>query len=102
LDAAIGLLLELGTKRVEEYILNLNSLAIEGLKSKGYEIVSPQEEQERSGILLFRHHSIPPQEIYDRLMESNVHVAVRAGGVRISPSVYNDESEMERFLKALP
>jgi selenocysteine lyase/cysteine desulfurase len=102
LDAAIGMILEVGTKRIENHILNLTSFAIDGLESKGYEIVSSKEERERSGILSFEHPEISSQEICDRLKEANVHLAVRGGALRISPSFYNDEDEISAMLEALP
>ena len=102
LHEAIKMFLELGTENVEKYIFNLVSHAIDGLKAKGYEIISPQGEKERSGILSFRHSTISSQEIYDNLVKNEINVAIRAGNLRMSPSIYNDHEEIERFLRILP
>lgn len=102
LNAAVSMLLELNTKKVEKYIINLINYAIDGLTSKGYEVISPRGEKELSGILSFHHPIISSQEIYNRLEKRNINLAIRAGNLRISPSVYNDEEEIDRFLKALP
>jgi selenocysteine lyase/cysteine desulfurase len=80
----------------------LTDAALEGLLSCGYDIVSPRGPGERSGILSFRHPRIAPEIIAARLAEASVDLAVRGNALRISPSFYNDEDEIERFLKALP
>jgi selenocysteine lyase/cysteine desulfurase len=41
-----------------------------------------------------------PEALLDRLAAANVHVAARVGRVRISPHVYNDEADVDRFLAA--
>lgn len=102
LEAAVNVHLDLGPERVEAYILGLNSLARKGLEAKGYQIVSPQGDKEVSGILSFRHPRLPSQEVYGRLRTRNVTSSLTAGALRMSPSVYNDEDEIGRFLEALP
>jgi selenocysteine lyase/cysteine desulfurase len=102
LDAAVSMILELGAKPIEKYILELTSFAIDGLESRGYQIVSPKGEGERSGILSFRHPSISAQAIFHRLQEANIHLAIRNEALRMSPSVYNDQEEIRAMLKALP
>lgn len=100
-DAALQTILELGPDRVESRILDLTSLAIEGLRSKGYAILSSTRVRERSGIVSFRHPSLPAADIDRRLQSSGIDVAVRRNALRISPSFYNDSDEVERFLDAL-
>jgi selenocysteine lyase/cysteine desulfurase len=102
LDAAVKLSLALGTCAIETRIRALTDLALEGLLGRGYEIVSPREDAERSGILSFRHPRLPADLLSARLAEASVDVAVRGGALRISPSFYNDEDEIMRFLDALP
>jgi cysteine desulfurase / selenocysteine lyase len=102
LHEAVKMFLEIGTDNVEKYILELVSHAAEGLKAKGYEIISPFAEKERSGNLSFRHPVISSDELYEKLIKSNVNVAIRAGNLRMSPSIYNDHEEVDRFLKIIP
>ncbi|HSD51195.1 MAG TPA: aminotransferase class V-fold PLP-dependent enzyme [Candidatus Methylomirabilis sp.] len=102
LDAAVKVLLGLGTCAIETRIRALTDLALEGLLARGYEIVSPQGDAERSGILSFRHPRLPADLLAARLADASVDVAVRGGALRISPSFYNDEDEILRFLEALP
>lgn len=102
LDTAVKIQLALGPREIERHILGLTALAAEKLRSKGYRIVSPIGEGERSGILSFRHPIVTSDEIANRLSQAGVDVAVRGNALRISPSYYNDEQEVGRFIEALP
>jgi cysteine desulfurase / selenocysteine lyase len=102
LEAAVDLQLGLGPGNVERHILRLTGAARKGVEAKGYVIVSPQGEGEVSGNLCFRHPTLPSEQIAERMQAAKVNLAIRGGSVRISPSVYNDEAEIGRFLEALP
>lgn len=102
LDAAVRMQLKLGPAEIERHVQTLTSRAAEGLRSRRYEIVSPFGDDERSGIVSFRHGGIPAPTIAERLKDSGVDLAVRGGALRISPSYYNDPQEIDRFLEALP
>jgi selenocysteine lyase/cysteine desulfurase len=102
LAAAVEDILALGAGRIEAHITGLIDIAVEGLAARGYGIVSSLAAGERSGILTFRHGTIPPGEICRRLAAANIHLSVRGEGVRMSPGVYNDEEEIRCFLEALP
>lgn len=102
LDTAIRIQLALGPHEIESHILGLNALAAEKLKSKGYQIVSPMGSGERSGILSFCHPTVASDAIANRLAQAGVDIAVRGNALRISPSYYNDEREVGRFIEALP
>ena len=102
LDAATRMQLALGAEQIQRHILALTSRAVEGLRSRNYEIVSPFGDAERSGIVSFRHRGIKAEDIAERLKIGGVDVAVRGGALRISPSYYNDAQEIDRFLRTLP
>jgi cysteine desulfurase/selenocysteine lyase len=102
LDATVRIHLALGPRQIEKRILGLTERALDGLLSRGYEIVSPRGPGERSGILSFRHPSLAPEMVAARLADASIDLAVRGNALRISPSFYNDDGEIERFLKALP
>jgi selenocysteine lyase/cysteine desulfurase len=42
-----------------------------------------------------------PAGLVERLASEGVHVAARLGRMRISPHVFNDEADCDRFVKAL-
>ncbi|MGD8212679.1 MAG: aminotransferase class V-fold PLP-dependent enzyme [Desulfobacterales bacterium] len=102
LDAAIDMITRLGTLPIEQHILKLTHLAYEGLKVRNYEVVSSTADKERSGILCFKHPSQSTQQIWQRLEDANIHLAIRGDALRMSPSFYNDEDEVNAMLAALP
>jgi len=101
LDAAVKILLGLGSRQVERHVLDLTEFAAEKLKRGGCEVVSPIGERERSGILSFRLPHTDAETAADQLRALGIDVAVRGGALRISPSYYNDRSEIERLVQQL-
>lgn len=102
LDAAVKTLLGLGSAVVERHILDLTAHAAEGLKSRGWVVVSPVGPGERSGLLSFFAPGIDAVVLEKQLREAKVDLAVRDGRARISPAYYNDHSDIDRLLGALP
>jgi len=101
LDAAVKILLGLGSRHVERHVLDLTAFAAERLKRSGCEIVSPVGEGERSGILSFRLPRIGAESAAEQLRVRGIDVAVRGSALRISPSYYNDRSEIEHLVREL-
>jgi selenocysteine lyase/cysteine desulfurase len=102
LNAAVRVQLALGPAKVEAHIADLTARAAEGLKSRGYTILSPFAEGERSGILSFNHQRIAAEKIADMMSAAKVDLAVRGGALRISPSYHNNRDDIDGFLAALP
>lgn len=102
LHTAVTTILALGTRVTEAHALALTERAIDGLKSRGYDIHSPLEDQARSGILCFRHPAIPSIDLNRRLLEAGVDVTVREGNIRIAPHFYNDAGDIDALLDSLP
>jgi len=102
LEASVRIFLDLGTRAIERHVLDLTLRAAEKLKSRGYSLLSPMGERERSGILSFKHATIPAAEIAKRLFDAGVDVAIRAGALRISPTYYNNRDDIDAFIAALP
>lgn len=101
LDAAVALHLALGPRAVEDHILGLVGQAIEGLRSVGWTIVSPDREVERSGLLSFTRPGLDAEREAARLRDAGIDLAVRGGALRISPSVYNDHEDIGRLVEML-
>jgi selenocysteine lyase/cysteine desulfurase len=102
LHQSLKTLLEVGIDRIMERVIFLTGLAWEGLRKKGYRLLSPWEAGERSGILTFVHPARDRSELADLLKEAGVIATLRGGGIRISPHFYNNEEDVEKFLDALP
>jgi selenocysteine lyase/cysteine desulfurase len=41
-----------------------------------------------------------PEKMIENLAAEQIHVAPRLGRIRVSPHVYNDESDIDRFIEA--
>lgn len=102
LHASLSTIAALGAKVTEAHALRLTEQAIEGARRKGYQIRSPLGTGERSGILCFRHPAITSEAVNARLIEAGVDVTVRQGNLRIAPHFYNDPSDIDRLIDALP
>ncbi|MCZ6676632.1 MAG: aminotransferase class V-fold PLP-dependent enzyme [Candidatus Poribacteria bacterium] len=101
LGAAIELLLEIGIPNIERRVLDLTDRLIEGLRLKGYRLLTPTGESERSGIVVFESDRYASAELCERLRRENV-IGAERGGVRLSPHFYNSEDEMDGVLDLLP
>ena len=101
LHAAIELLLEIGIPHIERRVLDLTGRLIEGLRAKGYRLVTPTGESERSGIVVFLSDQYSSAELCALLKRENV-IAADRGGVRLSPHFYNTVAEIDRVLNLLP
>lgn len=96
LGAALELLDEAGSERVERRILETTALLADGLCRAGAAILSPWAEGERSGILTFRLGDA--SALHRALGEGGVRAKVRLGGIRLAPHFYNDRGDIERVL----
>lgn len=93
----------LGIDQIEKRNLQLTDMIIEGLNSKGFDILSPvSTPKERSAIVSF---SVGSKEqnalLAERLERENVLVSFRGETIRVSPNFYNSEDDIDRFLSLL-
>ena len=102
LEAALSLLEEVGIEGIAAQILALTKYAAEKLDAKGYAVVSPREDAQRSGLVTFRHRSLPNESVLQTLADAGVVAAVRGGNLRFSPHFYNTTEEIDRAVDALP
>lgn len=100
LGAAIDLLLEVGSQRIERRLMELTDRLGAGLRARGAEIISPWGAGERSGIVVFRLGN-DPQRLCADLVGKGFIVRVRSGGIRVAPHFYNNEDDIDRLLSTL-
>jgi cysteine desulfurase / selenocysteine lyase len=101
LDAAVKLLRAVGTDVIEKHVLRLCNLAREELTRLGCKILSPSNENERSGILTFCNPRVPADTLARHLSQVGIDVSPRGDKIRISPAVYNDEGDIHAFVDAI-
>jgi selenocysteine lyase/cysteine desulfurase len=100
LNAILDMILEVGLPRIEARIMQLTGRLMDGLLSRGYDVVSSQAPHERSGVVCFRAKG-DPMDLLAQAQAQNIVIAVRVGVVRVSPHFYNTEEEIDRFLAIL-
>jgi selenocysteine lyase/cysteine desulfurase len=85
-----------GQEAIRERLQMLTDRLAAGLRNAG---VSMAERRFRAPhILSLKFPGGIPEGLIDRLAAERVYVAPRLGRIRISPHVYNDEADIDRFL----
>ena len=103
LGGAIDMFLEIGRDRITSRILALTNRLVDGLRDRGYRIISSREPAEASGIVAFVSDLHDHQQIRDHLQqEHRIVISVRNGRLRASPHMYNTEKEIDSLVAALP
>lgn len=103
LGGAIALINEIGLENISKRVLELTDRLVEGLRAKGYRVVSSREKNEASGIVAFFTDTHDPKEVKRHLQaEHRIVIAVRKGRLRASPHYYNTEAEIDQLIDCLP
>jgi selenocysteine lyase/cysteine desulfurase len=103
LEAGQKILQGVGVERIKTYLFELADSLCEELTARGYEIVSSRHPGEKSQIVCIKPKpEWTPMSVYVHLKRQNVIVAPRGDRVRISPHFYNDQSDIDAFVSALP
>ncbi len=103
LEQSLKLLLEAGPANTQRYLADLTDGLCDSLGGKNYDILSSRVPGEASAIVCIKHTGgMPANEVYASLEAENVIVSPRGDRVRIAPHLYNDGSDIERLIDALP
>ena len=95
---SLAYILRLGVHNIRDHARSLTDRLHEEMPAMGYPSITPRHNE--SSIVAFE---IPdPGAAMARLRQAGVHVAMRFGNkMRISPSVYNNQEDVDRLLDAL-
>ena len=101
--AGLEFLKEIGIDNIYKRVLMLTDRIILGLQAKNIRIITPIDKiSERSAILMFTLGSSELNKaLYNKLISKNVIVTLRDGLIRISPSFFNTEEEIDAAAAAL-
>ena len=100
LKAAIGQLNDWGAEKIQAYCRDLSEPYIQQLRSIGFGI--PDLSQRAShlfGISLPR--GLDLQQLKTSLAQQQIYVSIRGNYMRVSPHVFNDETDFERLIHQL-
>ncbi len=102
LDAALGLLLEIGLDRVAARIAERTDRLVAALADGDrFRLLSPASRERRAGIVTFAPLRETPEALFQRLQAAGVQCALRGGGVRLSPHFHTPMAQIERVLALL-
>ena len=102
LGAAVELFQQTGLERIESYLLELGDYLCEGLRERGYHVVSSRRAGEQSAVICCQHERYSAEELYQRLNAQQIITTPRLGRLRISPHFYNTRADLDRLLECLP
>jgi len=102
MKASLELLHSIGIDAISKRIRHLTGYVVNGLKPKGYTIVSPREVDEWSGSVCFT-SSIHDQEAIVRILRKDhkTEIALREKRLRIAAHFYNTEDQIDRLMERL-
>ena len=103
LRASLEMLKSLGAGATSQRVRELTDRLIETLKAKGYQVLSPRDKWQWSGIVSFaspKHNH--EQIVLDLRKKHRTEIALREGRLRVSPHFYNTEEQMDRLAERLP
>ncbi|MDF1699515.1 MAG: aminotransferase class V-fold PLP-dependent enzyme, partial [Saprospiraceae bacterium] len=100
LTQAIEQVKKWGTGNIQEYCSRLIEEGIDQLRSKGCFV---EEKNGRSNHLfgVYLPEGIDKEQIKRRLREQDIFVSFRGDAIRISPHVYNNREDIERFVSCI-
>jgi selenocysteine lyase/cysteine desulfurase len=100
MTAALQQIIEWKPENIQQYCKQISGKAIEQLREQGYWI----EDQKFRGHHLFGVRlpkGVDMEKIKLRLQQNKISVSVRGDAIRVSPNVYNTESDLNKLVKAL-
>ncbi len=103
MGASIELFLEVGIEHIWSHVKALTDRLVDGLRNKGYRVISSRREGEASGIVAFISDVHDHEQIQKHLQtEHRLVLAVREGRLRSSPHLYNTTDEIDQLIELLP
>ncbi|MDP1867797.1 MAG: aminotransferase class V-fold PLP-dependent enzyme [Bradyrhizobium sp.] len=99
--ASIGMemIAEWGAARIAQRLAMLTERIAEGVRSLGIDV--PERRVRAPHILCLGFKDGTAKALVEALATEGIHVAPRLGRMRVSPHVFNDEADADRFVEAL-
>lgn len=102
LSASLSLLLETGMSVVESLIIEKTKYLMDQIdRNEQLFLLSQQRNQLNSGIIIFKHKTVPNNVFYRYLQKNGVVCALRGGGIRLSPHFYHHNEELRKALSII-
>lgn len=101
LGASIELMLQVGTEKIERYLLELTNSLCHGLAGIGYRVVSSRRDGEASAVVCCMHEAHSAEFLHEHLEANRIITTPRLGRLRISPHFYNTREDIDALIVAL-
>ena len=101
LARSIDYLNTIGVKNIFDYNMQLCDILIEGLQSRNAVINSPLDKKNGSSIITAYFDGVDTETIIKSLKAAQIFVSNRAGSLRFSPHLYNNDIDIETTLTEL-
>ncbi len=106
LESSVRYLTQFGIHNIRSKIMKLaNQLRDELLKISGVTMYGPEEPEKRTSIISFNIKGLEPQTVVEKLEKQKIVLAVREifnkKLVRVSPHLFNTESEIQTVIDAI-
>ncbi len=101
LARSIDYLNTIGVKNIFDYNMQLCDILIEGLQSRNAVINSPLDKKNSSSIITAYFDGVDTETIIKSLKAAQIFVSNRAGSIRFSPHLYNNDIDIETTLTEL-
>lgn len=99
LNAALGLLLELGIPEIWQYLQSLQRPVLDWARCNGVEVSSAIEDGRRSAIICVRPDNA--DAAHAAIAQAGIRCSQREGAIRISPHWYNTTDDVARLIEVL-
>lgn len=97
--AALEVFRQIGMRAIEPHILCLSTALYRHLTELGCEVVTPEAETERLGIVSFI--AKDPKALFQYLLQANVEISLRGTHLRFSPHFYNTLDEVAHAMAVI-
>jgi selenocysteine lyase/cysteine desulfurase len=103
LGGSLELLEKVGVDKIYEKLVRLTDQLADGVRAKGYRLISSRRPQDKSGIVSFFTDTHDPEAIRKHLRaEHRLIISVRDKRLRASPHFYNTPEEIQQLIDLLP
>ncbi len=100
--ASIDYLQGININTIQLHNQSLVKMIHQGIDKKAYQILSPQEPDALTPIVVISHHDKAQNKIiYDQLKEQGIHLAMWKNTLRISPHIYNTQADIDQCITLL-
>lgn len=101
LGESIDLMNDIGTRNIENRVLQLNRYLTDRLTASGFNVLSPlKDERMRSAETLVGFED--PDAVVAALADQKIIVTRKPQGIRVATHFFNNEADIDRLLEALP